>query len=42
MPLTARIRELFETLRHTHGEKLDHSAIILQIEKMMQPVAADR
>lgn len=42
MPLTARIRELFVTLRHTHGEKLDHSAIILQIEKMMQPVAADR
>jgi 2-hydroxy-3-oxopropionate reductase len=38
MPLTARIRELFVALRDTHGENLDHSAIILQIEKMMQPV----
>jgi hypothetical protein len=29
------------TLRHTHGEKLDHSAIILQIEKicsLLQPI----
>ena len=42
MPLTASIRELFVALRHTHGEKLDHSAIILQIEKMMQPVPAHR
>jgi 3-hydroxyisobutyrate dehydrogenase-like beta-hydroxyacid dehydrogenase len=38
MPLTARMRELFVALRETHGEKLDHSAIILQIEKTMQPV----
>jgi len=40
MPLTSRIRELFVALRDTHGEDLDHSAIILQIEKMMQSVAA--
>jgi len=40
MPLTSRICELFVALRDTHGESLDHSAIILQIEKMMQPVAA--
>ena len=37
MPLTSRIRELFVALRETHGETLDHSAIILQIEKMMHP-----
>jgi hypothetical protein len=36
MPLTLRIRELFVALRDTHGENLNHSAIILQIEKMSQ------
>lgn len=40
IPLTSRIRELFVALRDTHGENLDHSAVILQIEKMMQSVAA--
>jgi 2-hydroxy-3-oxopropionate reductase len=40
MPLTSRTRELFVALRETHGETLDHSAIILQIEKLMQPAAA--
>jgi 2-hydroxy-3-oxopropionate reductase len=37
MPLTSRIRELFVDLSSTHGQSLDHSAIILQIEKMMRP-----
>lgn len=37
MPLTAKTRELFQSLRETHGEDLDHSALILQIEKMMTP-----
>jgi len=40
MPLTSRTRELFVALRDTHGETLDHSAIILQIEKTMQPATA--
>jgi 2-hydroxy-3-oxopropionate reductase len=40
MPLTSRTRELFTALRETHGETLDHSAIILQIEQIMQPATA--
>lgn len=35
MPLTSRIHELFVAVRDSHGETLDHSANILQIEKLM-------
>ena len=34
MPLTTRTRELFAALRDRHGDELDHSALVLQIEAM--------
>ena len=40
MPLTWKVCDLFRQLRASHGEELDHSALILQIEAMRSPVAA--
>jgi 2-hydroxy-3-oxopropionate reductase len=40
MPLTAKVRDLFGSLQASHGEDLDHSALILQIEAMAQGTGA--